>query len=375
MSDSNTSWFHCGRCGTLFRSPVGELDDRLCTECGSNPSLGIDAQPATIPQPRTTVPSDRDEPRPEREKHSHRRRRGNGLMVKLITIWVLFIALVIWGARVLWPDEIPTSTPVAEAAKAAEAISDEDVVLLNEGAPKCDELFNAYLQAGTPEQRNQFVLSPITTAPRIARFYNINQVSSIDPATVTIKGRSVVHLPGRKAIESQLETSDGRLLDEVFVQDNGDWKLDWEHHVRYSDIPWALYLAGSGEDVTEFRLLARERLVDERKDHSDISVVLYAPRFGFSNETGFASPEFLISRASENGRKLETAFKLERSGKRPFGVRLPSINPEGLIRVRVKVRRVVENMERRFELVDVIVCHWYSTDEPGMEIPAQREGK
>ncbi|RYD24889.1 MAG: hypothetical protein EOP87_25385, partial [Verrucomicrobiaceae bacterium] len=85
MSDQNTSWFHCGRCGTLFRSPAGELDERLCTECGGNPSLGIESQPANPPQTRATIPAPREEAPSTREKHSHRKRRGNGLMLKLIT--------------------------------------------------------------------------------------------------------------------------------------------------------------------------------------------------------------------------------------------------------------------------------------------------
>lgn len=296
-------------------------------------------------------------------------------MLKLITGWVVFIGLVIWGARALWPEDPAASAPVAAIADTTNHIPEEDIVLLNEAAAKCNDLFSAFLQAGTPEERNQFVASPVTTASRMARFHTMNPVTRIDPATLQATGKAVLHLPGKKAIESHWQTSDGRLLDAVFIEDNGEWKLDWDHHVRYSDIPWSLYLAGSGDDVAEFRLLARERLADERKDATDISIVLYAPRFGVSNETGFASPEFLVPRNSGNGRKLETAFKLERSGKRPFGVKLPSINPEGLIRVRVKVRRVVENMERRFELEEILACHWYSTDEPGMEsgpIPEQK---
>lgn len=296
-------------------------------------------------------------------------------MIKLIACWVAFIGLVIWGARHLWPEESPRATSPSALTAEADYVPEEDLELLNEAGQKCADVFAFYLGTNAPEKRNQFVQNPVTTASRMARFYTMNPVADLDPSALALKNRSVLHLPDRRAIETQWEATDGRLLDAVFTEQNGDWKLDWEHHVRYSDIPWALYLAGSGDDVGEFRLLARERLADERKDASDISVVLYAPRFGFSNETGFASPEFLIPRTSENGRKLETAFKLERDGKRPFGVKLPSINPEGLIRVRVKIRRVVENMERRFELEEVLACHWYSTDAPGMEIPAQADGK
>ena len=374
MSDSNTSWFHCGRCGTLFRSSSGEQEDRLCTNCGSNPSLGIEPPPAVASQIRASIPEARPEQPRQREKHVHRKRRGGGLMFKLIAVWVAFIGLVIWGARVLWPEEKRHVSPTATVEQ-ADIVSAEDQALLNEGGQKCADVFSQYLSTNSPELRNQFVQNPVATASRMARFYTTNPVSGIDPRALKIKDSTVVHFPDRKAIEIQWDAADGKLLDAVFTERNGEWKLDWEHHVRYSDVPWPLYLAGSGEDEGEFRLLARERLAEERRDASDISLVFYAPRFGYSNEAGYVSPEFLVPRASENGRKLEAAFKLVRAGKRPFGVKTPTINPEGLIRVRVKVTRDDENMERRFELKEVLACHWYSTDAPGMEIPGESGAK
>lgn len=375
MTDQNTSWFHCGRCGTLFRSLAGEQEDRLCTNCGSNPSLGIEPQPTNVPELRTALPPRREEHSSGREKHSHRKRRESGLVFKLIAGTLLLMGAIVGTARLFWAEESSNTTPSPPLAAQTVQVSEEDQSLLNDEAPKCADIFSSYVSAPSPEARNQFVQSPVTTASHMARFYSTNPVTRVDPTTLRMTAKSVLPLPGSKALEIRWQTTDGKLLDAVFMNQDGDWNLDWEHHVRYSDIPWALYLAGSGEDEAEFRLLARERLADERKDASDISVVLYAPRFGYPNETGFVSPEFLVPKAGENGRKLETAFKLEREGKQPFGVKLPSINPEGLIRVRVKVRRIVENMERRFELKEVIACHWYSTDAPGMEPPSQPEDK
>ena len=106
---------------------------------------------------------------------------------------------------------------------------------------------------------------------------------------------------------------------------------------------------------------------EERKNEDTISIVLYAPRFGSLTETGSQSPEFLIKRDSEDGRLLEAAFKLEKKGERVFGVKLSSTNPEGLIRVRVKIRRVEQNRERHFELQKVVACHWYSIDDAGLK--------
>ncbi|MGL4401048.1 MAG: hypothetical protein ACRCXD_14355 [Luteolibacter sp.] len=103
--------------------------------------------------------------------------------------------------------------------------------------------------------------------------------------------------------------------------------------------------------------------------------MLYAPRFGLGNATGFQSPEFLLERDRENGRLLEAAFKLEKDGQRAFGVELPLENPENLIRVRVKVRRVKDDTGSRFELLQVLACHWYSSDDSGVTLPAPEPEK
>ncbi len=290
-------------------------------------------------------------------------------MLKLVLGWTAVLVAIVLFAERFWKDKsedraIATAPPAEKVIRTA-----EDEVFLNEVSPLCTQTLSGFLTASSPEERNQFVLSPVDTAARMARFYSMNPLTEIDPATLTAKGASVVRLPDKKAVELQLGSPDGRLLDVVFVKQNDEWRIDWDHYVRYSDMPWALYLAGSGDPDGEFRLLARERLADERKNADTISLVLYAPRFGYASSTGYQSPEFIVRRDTREGKLLDAAFKLEREGKRVFGVNLPSINPEGLIGVRVKIRRIDSDLGRRFEISEIRACHWYSTDDPGIEIP------
>lgn len=291
-------------------------------------------------------------------------------MVKLVTAWVLVLLAIIFGAKWLWPEDAVNPQSAVQKTVGKQEVPPEDLLLLNDAIPACSQTFSAFLTSGTPEERNQYLLNPMDTAARMSRFYTLNPLVNIDPAKLSLIANAVLHLPNDRAIETQWKSSDGRLFDAVFVKQKGEWLLDWDYYIRYSDYPWALFLAGSGGETGEFRLLARERLADERKNADSISIVLYAPRFGDSNSTGFASPEFLIPRESKNGRLLEAAFKLEKSGKRSFGVSLPGLDPEGHIRVRVKVRRSGELTEHRYELEDVVACHWYSVDAPGVEISA-----
>ncbi|MEI8038287.1 MAG: hypothetical protein WCJ14_07835 [Verrucomicrobiota bacterium] len=365
MTDPSLFWFHCGRCGSLFRSPLGDEAHRLCSKCGANPSLGILESPADAVTPSVgTIPAAAT-PGKLRTR-SGKLRSSRYLMWQLAVGWTLVLALIVGGARWLWPVEELSVASTAGTQKAAD-VSNEDAVFLNNVGPKCNAIFSGFLAAGTPEARNQFVLKPVLTSTRMARFYSLNPLANVDPATLQPARSAVLKLPDGKAVETLWNWTDGRQIDAVFREENGEWRLDWDHYARYSDYPWALFLSGSGVSEGEFRLLARERLADERKGADTISLVLYAPRFGQPGEVGFQSPEFLVSRNSRDGQLLDAAFKLARRGGQVFGSQLKNLNPEGMIRVRLKVRRLEVNLERKFEIAQVAACHWYAVDEPGVE--------
>lgn len=367
MSDSHPFWFHCGRCGSLFQAPAGEDEARLCTKCGFAPSTGLleaaDAVPNRIPEARQAVADGGETV----AKSRTRRRKGSHFMLKLMAGWLLVLLLIIVGARRLWRDS-PPAAKTASTRVEEPVISDLDAKLLTDAGPRCGEAFSGFLNAGTPEERNQFVLDPVRTASRMARFYSLNPLANIDPKTLRFQDQSVLELPEGRAIESRWLGEDDKMYDAVFREENGEWRLDWDHFSRYSDYPWALFLAGSGQPEGEFRLLARERLAEERKSEQNISVVLYAPRIGRPGESGLQSPEFLVSRNKPEGRLLDAAFQAARKRKNLYGSSLPRIDPEGMIRVRVTVKRTEVNLERKFEITKVSACHWMSIDDPGVAL-------
>lgn len=371
MSANNISWFHCGRCGSLFQAAAGESEERLCTECGLNPALGLEILPPERPARPETIPvplAENPEISGKGHKSTHKKRRRSYFMLKLIIGWSMLILAIIFGASYRWGDHSNKKTFVSKAQKNHDR-SAEDIAFLNDTSPLASRAFSGFLAAGTPETRNQYVLSPITTASRMARFYDLNPLPNIPPETLSFSKSAILDLPSGRALETLWSSADGQQIDAVFVQQDNEWRLDWDHFARFSTYPWPLFLAGSGEAEGEFRLLARLRLAEERKNADALSIVLYAPRFGAPHETGFQSPEFLIQRDTRNGRLLDAAFKLEKAGNRVFNVDIPNPNPEDIIRVRVKVRRIEEPTGRRFEIDEVIACHWYSVDVPGVEIP------
>jgi hypothetical protein len=366
-------WFHCGRCGALFQAPAGPADGRLCSVCGADPCSSLESveTPATKPAGDHEPENPPAGLLPRHGRRTKRRRKNRHIMLKLMLGWLVVLAMIIFGARKLWHRETPSSVHAVVSAdgNAPPVLNSEDLLLLQQAGTACGAVFEGFLKAGTPEARNQFVLSPVATASRMARFHSLNPVLMLDAGKLKPDGSGLLHLPdGTKAFEAIWKVDDGRLFDVSFRRENDEWRMDWDHFVRYSDYPWALFLAGSGPDEGEFRLLARERLAEERKAADTISLVLYAPRFGNPHETGIQSPEFLIPRASQDGRLLDAAFAQARSGGRLYGSSLPRLDPDGMIRVRVKVRRGEAELERKFEIARVIACHWFTMDDPGVQL-------
>jgi hypothetical protein len=353
-------WFHCGRCGSLFQDSPGHREERLCTHCGADPSLGI----AELPDEGAQVP-------PSAGSHgrhrSGRKHKHSYFMLKLVAGWTLVLVLIVLGARKLFPAADQEARPLPEpAAAATPAQSPEEAALFKNATQECGEMFINFLAAGSPESRSQFVFSPLSTISRMVQFQRLNPVPEIDPATVTLIASGLLRLPGDIAFEARWKAADGKTLETVFRREKDEWRLDWDHFAHYSDYPWPLFLAGTGPDEGEFRLLARERLAVERRQEDTISLMLYAPRFGHPHETGFQSPEFLVSRNSRDGKLLDAAFHQVRSGGRIFGT-LPSLDPDDMIRVRLRVRRVEDEDERKYEITAVKACHWLTLDDPGVE--------
>lgn len=362
-------WFHCGRCGSLFQSEAGDSAERLCSKCGFDPSPGVQNQMPEAPatEPQATAEQEDASGSNKRSKQKVKRRKNSHLMLKIFGGWTLLLVLIFFTVRHQFRDESAERIVANVSERTAPTISTEDQVLLEKHSQACATTLSQFLSQTAPEQCSEFILTATDSVARMIRHQTYNSLPKIDPQTLVFNTQSVLHFPEGNAIEARWTSREGFQLETVFRESRGEWKLDWEHYARFSDYSWSLFLAGSGPEEGEFRLLARERLVEERQDKDKtISVVFYAPRFGQPLETGFQSPEFLVPRDEPAGTILEAGFRAATTGKQPFGSQLPNPNPDGLIRVRVKVKRTELNGERRFEVTDIPACHWYSTADPGV---------
>ncbi len=371
MNEEALGWFHCGRCGHLFQSPLDD-DGRICEKCGQNPStFGEAPQPTKAVHP-TQSPQPENSPSPGvvesalPQKRSVRKRRENPLVFKIVVAWLVLVMLFALAARHFWKEDDRLGTQVRAPINPPNELGDEERAILEDALPQCSQSLGGFLASSAPEQRNQYVWRPISVAGKMARFYAMNPLLQVTPTDVKIIERRLLKLETGLAIVSEWEVVDGRKLDAVFHKEDGEWRLDWEQFVRNGDQPWPLFLAGNGGEVGEFRLMARLKLNDEKLRSDQLSLVLYSPRFGYPWDPGNASPEFLIPRSSDNGRLLAAAFNARKSGKSPFDGSIKNFDPEEMIRIRVRIRRQADNKGRVFTIEKVIACHWLAIDEPGL---------
>ncbi len=368
MSENSTSWFHCARCGSLFPAPLGPGIERVCDQCGQNPSLGVH----TIKKKRvnrTIESGSRDEAPRTGSKRKRRKKKSGAPLVSLIIGWFAIMGLIILAANQLFkPSDLRTGEWVSP--QAAQRLTPEDHDLLVQYGDDCQEVLGNLISQTTPEGISGFVHDGLDTFSDIVRFYRLNPGTQITDTRLVLEDISVIHLPEGPAIEGRWKADDGRLIDVVFRRQDGEWLVDWHHFARYSEYPWPLFLAGDGPDEAEFRLLVRRRLarqVLEDEGPEGLSLAFHEPRFGRPDDPGPPSPVFELDWDSDVARMLMAGFEKSGEGRRPFRALLPKPEPDGdMMRVRVVIRRIGDaEEERRFEIIEVRAFHWIQTDDAG----------
>ncbi len=376
VNEQPFSWFHCAHCDSLFQAQFDSTGQHVCAECGQHPSA---APPTGIPFAVPTYTygqspkSDQALPA-KREVRKHTKAKPD-IISRFIGVWLLMVLLAIGAGIYYFSNSGKTKQKPALAALPQNDSQNEDHAFLMQGMSPCRALLDKFLTTESLTERAQLTLSPQKTTEHMARQAKIDSMLKLDKevnvSQLKYDTSATLKLPSGRAIESYASTPEGKFYNPVFVENEGKYTLDWEHFVRYSDYPWSLFLVGDGPEEGEFRVFARSRNFDNA-DASSVTIVMYEAEFGQAREKGKASPEFRISKESKNGRLLDAAFQLEKAGKKPFGLETRMTGLEGYIQARVRVRRHQEVKDQetlfRFELVDVIACHWYSTVDPGMKI-------
>ncbi|MFT3991867.1 MAG: hypothetical protein QM680_10710 [Luteolibacter sp.] len=345
-------WFHCGKCGALFLSRPGMWMGRRCPDCHKPP--GESDEPDTPVRSPVRV-----------RKTSRRKSKASKVLMAVLGGWTLLLILVVvyFWPTLSGPKPSPESADLDREARAV--LKDQDI--LREVLPSLQRTLMAFLSSPTPEGKAQFVDQPGAVIGKMVRFYESNPGLAMDVPGLQYQQAGVLHVAGHELIETRWLAGDQRMIQAVFRKSDGEYRLDWLDFVRYSDAPATLFFAGDGEDHGEFRLLARERKISNDETSGSISVVFYEPDAADPRSVGRPSVSLSVDRNSPEGRLLEKAFRNEREGKAVFGSPLPKLEPEGLIRVRVKLSRSEIGGEKKFSIDEVSSVHWLNIPETGAE--------
>ena len=350
-------WFHCGRCGAIFR---GKRGDR-CGECGGDPVIhsaeiafleAEKAGPSTMPTPSRDAGRDGARVKPRRP--GEKRRIG---LLTFSLIWVAVLGVIVGGATVY-----RNFTRMMSEEKPIEA-QIEWAPFLDDAHQKCPRLLVAFLRDGIPELRVRHVLGGTATLGKIVNSEAKFPLYSAEESPEMIYFKPFMS-PLGPAIESAWKDPDGRRFEIVFYRnEEKEWKIDWEQAVRYSAQSWPLFLSGAGAQEADFRLYVRQRAEFGGGEGSVSNLLFLEPRMFDPQAMGLRSPAVSVDPRSEMGRRLEHAFDMRGRDIGVLGTSLFKDDQQGAVRVHVRLRRSDEpdsDGDYDFTLEELHSCHWMS---------------
>ena len=202
----------------------------------------------------------------------------------------------------------------------------------------------------------------------MARFYSLNPLTNVDPGTL-----SLTRLLGAQSARGQ---GDRNLLECAGRQEarrrvpRGEWRVAARlgPFRPLQRLPMVAVSGGQRRPrggIPPVRPRApgrRTRKMPKRSAWCSMRRVSANPATPASNRPSFSSP---ATAGTANCWMPPSSWHAAATGSSARNS--PNLNPEGMIRVRVKVRRIEVDMERKFEITAVLACHWYAVDDPGVE--------
>ena len=365
MSDIPGAWFHCSRCGALFRAAADAEQRGSCPECGGDPVA--DSEVAETPAPvlirrKVRKPKERSSSGSGsgsgRSKHHSRSRKKARALAVFVVIWAVVLGTAATWLRSRSSDANSSTSVLDEPTVGGQAM--EDNHLIHDQLDNCSARLAQFLSAGDIGGQTPHVLRAKEIVTEMAGALNYEPILRSSVSLSWLYHR-VIHTPGGRAIETIWKNDDGKQVEAVFFEEEGEWKIDWHAFTRAGSEPWPLFVSGRGKGEGQFRVLARERIGAKGRDPEFIGLVLYTPKPGHPGEAIAPSPEIRVPRDSEMGRAIEEAFAERAKDLGAFGSGVVQYDPDEMIRLHVRVTREGEE-ERIFKITDLIATHW-------MELP------
>lgn len=189
----------------------------------------------------------------------------------------------------------------------------------------------------------------------------------VDATPIFVKSQ-IVWCGEKPFVETLWKDDRDRLIELVFAEDDGEWKIDWESFARSSTLPWSVFATEEGEAVGTFRFLVRERTAADAKDGM-LNIAFHDPALYHGMAPIAQTTPFIIDRKSRNARLILVALQARNENKPILGSIYPEADMATTARVHVRIRRTRTNGAAEFTLEEVLACHWLGWDDPGVTLP------
>ncbi|MDB6077133.1 MAG: hypothetical protein JWO82_880 [Akkermansiaceae bacterium] len=295
------------------------------------------------------------------EKTSRKRRRDSRRKARIVAVVAIVWVVLTAGTAVLMRWKFPEKPEETLATQQIEQMSDEDRNILLDDGEEMGKEISSFLRDTNPSSRASHVLRSPVAMTKMLRLTTMTSELAYN-GKLSLVSKYVVDTPAGKGFAALWDFETKQQVEAVFFKEDGHWKIDWDEYARYSPDSWQLFLAGGGESHGEFRLFARQRADTGYLPPNQMGITLSLPKFGQPAETTSSSPQIVVDRDSDVGQQLQAAFAARAKNEDVFGSRLVEHDPDGQVRVRVKVSRQ-EGETRTFKIDELLACHWFGFDE------------
>lgn len=390
------SWHQCRKCGEVY---LIQSDSSVCPACGNPRVVSV-----VTPQSQTIITNvtgkknilrvkpefqpnqngdevfplseepelaDQNVVLPQKINHKKpisRERRDVRKLLIFVGIWLVLLA-ILCVVLLATKDDLQHNSRIKEEKQADIDLYKRGIAsdVFNQTKDLVPQLAQEFFTNGSPHLLAQVCRKrPRIIQTLAAEAMKITSYSADDiPVLVT---SNVAWCGEKPFLETLWKDGRDRVIELVFAQDDGEWRIDWESYARTSTLPWALFSTENGDAVGTFRFLVRERTVDNQ-NREQINVAFHEPSLFHNRDPISQTVPFMIDKKSRNGQLILAALRARNEGPPLLDSIYAEEDMSNTARVHVRIRRSSENGEKVFILEEVLACHWLGWDDPGIALP------
>lgn len=360
MAENTYYLHHCERCSAVFSAPSKGGVKIVCSACGESPAL--EASPFVArAKAETVVDSDQLHGVPGKDladfvsMQKARRRKQMRMALCLWCFLLVSVPVTLFYFNTQRVDSLADKAKLGAGKEAArieayQSVSDALVV------------FDKYMQADDAIEGSAFVVGGVRQIIKMREdSENLAAVRlKADAQLLEARYKPVGEYP---RVEGELEDPSGKKFEIVLWKVKGEWKVDWEQCVRYSDVNLEAFLAAKelGRSA-EFRLLVRRRYSASVKPGQDLQLLFYQPG-AVVGERSVESPQVDLTSQEPLHRILSEQFEALKIRQKDTDQLIAQDDGPGLLRVRARLSFVAGSEGQPVLQLDAVdAFHWMAFD-------------